>query len=96
MPELFDDRGASIVLINSEQGEELFKQIEVFVRAHSVDIQQVETTNSALIKSAKHNKKRKPFFDMYENDILRTLQKMTKSSMIVRLKWKIKTMIKSM
>jgi len=58
LPRFDDDRGTSLVFVNSERGKSMFEQIKNRILYNEVDINQVVIYNSAAIKSVEQNPKR--------------------------------------
>jgi len=63
LPEMDDDKGTSLVFVNSTIGELLLEKIKDKILYKEVDINQAVAYNSAAIKSAKYNPKRDDFFN---------------------------------
>lgn len=55
--EMDDDKGTSLILINSEIGQMLFSEIKGRMGYQEVDIQEAIKYNSAAIKSSSYNPK---------------------------------------
>lgn len=62
MPEMDDDMGTSLVIINSNRGKEVFNSISNEMFFKEVDIYKAVKYNSAAVKSVKKNPNRKDFF----------------------------------
>jgi hypothetical protein len=63
-PDLSDDRGVSVVMINSRLGKELWKTVCQRVGYHPTNYTAVLETNPLVVASIKHHRKRKTFFAM--------------------------------
>lgn len=63
MPSMYGKEGTSILMINSEKGQELFKAIEDNLEYKEVDINEVKKYNPSMINSVKRPKSRDEFFD---------------------------------
>ena len=63
LPEMDDDKGTSLVFVNSTNGELLLEKIKDKILYKEVDINQAIVYNSAAVKSAKYNPKRDDFFN---------------------------------
>lgn len=95
LPEMDDDKGTSLIFINSGIGQEVFNEIKDKVEYQEVDIQEAIKYNSAAIKSSSYNPKRNGF--MAEKEILsfdRLVDKYCTDSLLTKLKRKIKSNIK--
>jgi Coenzyme F420-reducing hydrogenase, beta subunit len=64
-PEMDDDKGLSLVLVNSANGQAIFDEIksEMLINNQTINIAIVEKYNSAIIKSSSANKNRQLFFN---------------------------------
>lgn len=61
-PEMDDDKGTSLVFINSTSGRAMFEKIKNKTIYKEAEINKAVYYNSAAIKSARHNLKRQEFF----------------------------------
>ena len=61
LPEMDDDKGTSLIFINSEMGQRLFNEVKDKMLYQEVDINEAVKYNSAAIKSVKYNPKRDGF-----------------------------------
>ena len=62
LPEFDDDKGCSLVFINTEQGEKIFNQVQEYFDIKKID-EKVIKYNKSVIESAFKNKNRARFFD---------------------------------
>ncbi|NLC19623.1 MAG: (4Fe-4S)-binding protein [Clostridiales bacterium] len=62
LPVMDDDKGTSLVLINSKAGKGMLEEIKDLILYEEVDISKAISYNSAAIESVKRHKKRKSFF----------------------------------
>ena len=60
MPEMYDGRGTSLLIVQSEKGHELLKDVEA--KIFSVDFHSAVKYNPSYFKSPKQNDKREEFF----------------------------------
>lgn len=90
-PEIDDDKGVSLVLINSETGENFLKEINSLISYRKVDISNALEYNMSAVRSAKINSKRTKFFD--EKDTKR-IDKLIKSLCKDSIKTSLKNIIK--
>lgn len=94
-PQMFDDKGTSLVLINSSQGEEIFNNIKDNFNYLSVDIDKSVAYNPSLNQSSKVHKYRQEFFDNFDKYSLKELDdKYVKDKLPLRLLKKAKRVIK--
>ncbi len=63
-PEFFDDKGASLVLVNSSKGRRLFDKVLSQMRYKEVDADIVSKLNPSVYRSAKRPKNRKHFMKL--------------------------------
>lgn len=67
LPELNDDKGVSMVILNSSKGKELFDCIKDKCTYKKTEIEYITKYNSAYIKSVKNNLNREDFFKNLDN-----------------------------
>ncbi len=73
-PEFNDDKGISLVLINSEKGKQLFKDVSNEFDYIKTELSEAVKYNKAIYKPAFYNKNRKDFFDkLDEEDIVKNI-----------------------
>lgn len=87
---MYDPKGTSLVIINTDKGENLFAEISNLTKK-SEDLNRAIQYNPALIKSAKFNHNRKTFFDNFERW---NFQKLINKCIKAPFKNKIKKTIK--
>lgn len=94
LPEMDDDKGTSLIIINSNKGYEIFKEVMNHIVYKQVDIKEAIKYNTAAVKSASQNPNREKFFhalDQYEFDKL--VGKYCSDSLLSRSKRKIRRII---
>lgn len=97
LPEMFDDKGTSLVLVNSEKGQKLFESIADKMKFEEVDIDEAIKYNSAAIKSAYYHKNRDKFMKLIQNTQFdKAVNKCLKISLIKRLMIKGKRIVERM
>lgn len=68
-PELDDDKGTSLILINTDKGKVMLKEIEVNTCQHKCELQHAIDGNPSLISSVKIPKAREKFYkDLHSRD----------------------------
>lgn len=67
LPEMNDDKGTSLVIINSQKGNEILENIKEKIICKSVDFETAIKYNPSMIKSAKKDIKREEFFRNIDN-----------------------------
>ena len=63
LPEMDDNKGTSLVIVHSEKGQQLFKDISEKMIYKSVDLDEALKYNPSMLKAAEPDPKRKEFFD---------------------------------
>ena len=92
---LNDDKGVSLILLNSKKGQYLFEGIKENLIYKIVDFEEAIKYNPNMIKSAKMQTKREKFFNDLNNNKLETLvKKYTKKSILKKMIGKIKRVAK--
>lgn len=96
LPEMNDNNGISLVIINSKKGEDLLKMIQNEIQQKEVDINNVVRYNNSIIKSANKNKNRKKILKNLEKLEFNQLadRYITKNTIIKRAINKIKRNLK--
>lgn len=90
-PDLYDNKGTSLVLINTEIGQKLFGEILDYIKYKEVDVQQAAKYNPSLYKSASISRKRSRYMKRVFSTNFNTISmKYTKNSFLVRLRYFIK------
>lgn len=95
-PELDDDKGTSLVLINSNKGKKIFNELYDKMVVTEINYTQAIKYNISAVKSVDINHKSNKFFeklDFYENNISKLIIKYTKVSIIKRCYRKIKSVL---
>jgi coenzyme F420-reducing hydrogenase beta subunit len=87
LPELDDDKGTSLIFVNSVHGQSILDQIKDRILCKEVDINEAVSYNSAAIKSSKYNPKREEFLQELEKQPFdKLIKKYCSDTMLVRLK----------
>jgi len=63
LPELDDNKGVSLVLVNSNNGKDMLKKIKSEILCYKVNLGDVVRYNSSIIKPVVYNSKRRVFFE---------------------------------
>lgn len=91
-----DDKGTSLVLINTEKGRALFDLINNDINFATVDRRKALEYNSAATKSASKPLERQEFFDMAEKtSIYKAVNKFCRIKLSIRIKRFIKKILKA-
>lgn len=98
MPEMNDNKGTSLIIVNSKKGQELFENVKEESIYKQVDIDQALQYNPSMIKSVSKNPNREKFFENLEKDSFDKLVKkyVPKASIIKRVLSKVKRIVKRM
>lgn len=85
LPEMDDDKGTSLVWINSAKGKNLWEAISKELKTQEVSLQEAVSYNSAAVKSCLLPEKRDAFFNAYKTeDFEGLINRLTKVSMLKR------------
>lgn len=94
LPEMDDNKGISLIFINSEKGKDIFEKIKDKIIYKEVDIKQAVKYNPSAVESAKYNIRRNDFFrnlDKQPFDIL--VKKYCKDTIINKITKLIKNLL---
>lgn len=95
MPEMNDEKGTSLILINSPKGKELFDAIKNDITYKETEMDEAIKYNSSAIKSASLPKNRNSFIvDVRNKGFEKASKKHLKTPFLIRLKRKIKSLLK--
>ena len=97
-PEMNDEKGTSLVIVNSEKGQALMEEIKDNMICEEVDFELAIKGNPSFIKNSEKNLKSDQFFSEIEkNDFEQVVNKyIPKVSLIQKTKRKIKKIIKKL
>lgn len=89
MPNIDDDKGINIVLINTLKGKEFYKSLSV--KSYDIDYNLITKYNGGFNDSVQFHPKRKQFFNKIRNgqNFAKTVNTITKMSIIQKVKNKI-------
>lgn len=93
-PEMYDGKGTSLVLINSNKGKEIYDSISGQFKSMIVDKEYAILNNPCIVKSVKPHAKRTKFFNNLDNRTFKHLSKYSKPKLSVRVKSSIEKCIK--
>ncbi len=98
LPGFDDDKGTSLILINSEKGEETFLSVADKVNYESVDISQAVLYNPSAVKSVNYNPQRAKFFKELDasDDIFQLIANYTKISFAKKVYIKTRSLLSKM
>lgn len=94
-PNLFDDKGTSLVIVNSIKGENILNAIRDKIILEQVDFEKSISFNSAYSKSASKPDNRDFFMkEIFVNPFDKVVGKYCKIKLLAKIKRKIKSLIK--
>lgn len=95
IPEMFDDKGVSLVLVSSPKGQKIFEAISDKMVYKAVDIDEAAKYNPAAYKSCERNKKRDEFMSkITAGKFNKIVNKCTKQNLLKGYLGKIKRIIR--
>lgn len=96
-PKFNDNKGTSVVIINSEKGKELFDSIKNKIKYEESDLKYILKYNPSISNSVLINKNRESFFDNINNlEFDKLVKKYTKRPLYKRVLSKCKRIIKKL
>ncbi|WP_315119212.1 Coenzyme F420 hydrogenase/dehydrogenase, beta subunit C-terminal domain [uncultured Clostridium sp.] len=94
LPKMDDDKGTSLIFVNSASGQYMLEDIKDRILYKEVDINRAVLYNPSAIKSVEHNLKRENFFEELERLSFEELvRKYCKDSILTGIKRKLKSII---
>lgn len=85
-PDFDDDRGASLVLVNTKRGQDIIKNISSHIDIIKTDLEYAVSCNPCIARPVKYNCKRDEFFnEFHKNDIEKIIHKYTKFGLSKRI-----------
>lgn len=96
LPKMDDDKGTSLVFINSVRGESVFKKIKDKILCEEVDINKAVEYNLSAIKSVEKNPKRDKFFkELDQVPFDQLVKKYCSDGILVKVKRNLKAAVRS-
>jgi len=90
-PEFDDDKGVSLVLVNSKKGQAVFNKVCNNIEVIDTDLNYAISHNPCIVRSIEHNNKRDIFFKKLNNENLNQLiDKYTRVNLNQKIKNKFK------
>ena len=95
LPNFDDDKGTSLVMVNTQKGAEIFSSIVDKINYEKVDINQAILYNPSAVKSVDYNPKREKFFKDLSGsaDIIELIEKYTKISFSKKFYIKVRALL---
>lgn len=85
-----DNRGISLVLVNTKKGEDIFNEISSSLTYKKVDIETAIQYNNSAIASSKRHPKREAFFNQIDDfPINQVLKRFCRDSIKTRIRRKL-------
>lgn len=92
LPNMDDDKGTSLIFVNSDNGQSMLEKIKDKLLYEEVGINEAVSYNSAAIKSVRYNPKRDSFFEELDGlDFDKLVNKYCTDKLSIRVKRKIIT-----
>lgn len=93
--EFSDDKGTSLVFVNTIKGKKVFDEISCYLKYKKTDFKYAVENNCAVSKSVKMNNNREKFFNMIfrGKGVRYSIKKCTTSPLVIRILKKIKRKI---
>lgn len=98
-PEMDDNKGTSVVLIQSEKGERLWNEIRAKIRYKEVTAEQVSQYNPSMLTASKANEDREEVLEKIRTggfEVCRELFVEKRLSVFCKVKWKIGRAVRRM
>lgn len=93
-PEMYDNKGTSLVFINSKKGKELFEKIKPEIEYKEINIHQAVQYNPSSYKSVEIPKNRDKYMrEVFNSDFHNSSSKYLKEKLMIRIKCFIKNKI---
>lgn len=97
IPDMFDNKGTSLVFVNSQKGQSVFDDISKYMEYKETDIDEAVKYNASAYQSCILPKKRDWFMENVNSENFdECVQKCIKRSLVTKVKIKFKTIIKRM
>ncbi|NFO13460.1 4Fe-4S dicluster domain-containing protein [Clostridium botulinum] len=88
-PEFDDDKGTSLVLVNTQKGQDIFNTISCNMDFIKTDLNYAISCNPCIVKPVKYNPKREKFFsEINDDNIEKIIHKYTKVTFMQKVKRK--------
>ena len=95
IPDMDDDKGTSLIFVNSKAGQAMIEQIADKMKFKEVDINEAVKYNSAAIKSVDTNSNREKFFEeLHKLTFDELVKKYCTDKLSIRVKRKTKAVLK--
>ena len=97
MPEMNDNKGTSLLIINSEKGQILFDKIKKDAKYKETNLKEAIKYNPSMIESVKDNPNREKFFNDLDNTDFEKLAKkyLNKTNLVKRIISRLKSIVRN-
>lgn len=93
IPDMDDDKGTSLIFVNSERGQVMLEKIKAQILYREVDINKAVVYNPSAVKSSVRNPRREDFFkEIGKLQFEQLVKKYCIDSVAIRVKNKLKTL----
>lgn len=97
MPEMNDNKGTSLLIVNSEKGQIIFDKIKKDAKYKETNLKEAIKYNPSMIESVKNNPNREKFFNDLDNTDFEKLAKkyLNKTSLVKRIISRLKSIVRN-
>ena len=93
-PEFDDDKGISLILVNSKKGQDIFNKISDKIEMIESDLDYAVSCNPSIVRPVKYNEKRDKFFEeLNEDNLNEVINKYTRVPISKRVLRKIRSIL---
>lgn len=93
-PEFDDDKGISLILVNSKKGQDIFNKIIDKIEMIESDLDYAVSCNPCIVRPVKYNDKREKFFsELNENNLNNLIEKYTRVPIVKKVLLKIRSIL---
>ncbi len=94
LPKMDDDKGTSLILVNSSKGQAMFNKVKSQISFELVDINNAVVYNPAVIKPAEQSSNREKFFNEVDKlDFDKLVKKYCSDSILFKTKGKARSVV---
>lgn len=88
-PEFDDDKGTSLILVNTQKGQDIFNKISIDMDVLKTDLDYALSNNQSIVRPVKRNTKREKFFrELRDNNLEKVITKYTEPDFMEKVKEK--------
>ena len=93
MPEMFDNKGTSIIILHTENAQNMWNDIKSEFNYKETDEKSLLASNSSLVSSVPVTEKREKFYADIKTPFIKRIDKLTKVTLSQRVKGKVKSIL---